>query len=90
MKIKVKAFAGFRNFLGRERGVSLEEGSTLKALLEQLFPSPQRDRMFSEEGEIREDVNVLRNGLNVLDQGGLEMVLEDGDEVAIIPAVIGG
>ncbi|NYT02213.1 MAG: MoaD/ThiS family protein [Methanosarcinales archaeon] len=90
MKIKVKAFAGFRNLLGREREVTLEEGCTLRTLLEGLFSPPHRDRMFSGDGQLRDDVNVLRNGQNVLGQGGLEMALADGDEIAVIPAVIGG
>ncbi|OAQ51849.1 hypothetical protein HTG_15815 [Natrinema mahii] len=44
-----------------------------------------------EDGDLRSQINVLRNGTNVLvEEEGLATVLEEGDELALFPPVSGG
>lgn len=49
-----------------------------------------RDRILTEQGEVRRHVNVFVNGANIRDSGGLPAPISDGAEVMIIAAVSGG
>ncbi len=65
---------------------------TLSACIEDLevrFPGV-RERMLDEDGELRRFVNVYINGEDVRFEDGLATVINDGDEVSIVPAVAGG
>ncbi|ADD06523.1 ubiquitin-like modifier protein SAMP1 [Natrialba magadii ATCC 43099] len=49
------------------------------------------DRVLTDDGDLRSQINVLRNGTNVLvEEDGLETELEEGDELALFPPVSGG
>ena len=49
------------------------------------------ERVLTDDGELRDHINVLRNGTNVLVEGdGLEERIESGDELALFPPVSGG
>ncbi|MFB6280528.1 MAG: ubiquitin-like small modifier protein 1 [Haloferacaceae archaeon] len=43
-----------------------------------------------EDGELREHVNLLRNGRSVAEEAGLATPVEPGDELAMFPPVSGG
>ena len=92
MKIRLKAFAQFRDLLGGEMEVDLPEGSTVFELLNKLASrsSDLQDQIFDDSGRIREDVNVMVNGRHFESLEGSETVLAAGDEVALFPAVVGG
>jgi molybdopterin converting factor small subunit len=49
-----------------------------------------RDRVLTESGRLRPHVNVFVGRDSVRYTGGLDTPLEDGAEVAILPAVSGG
>ena len=49
-----------------------------------------RDRVATEQGEIREHVNVFVGDENVRFTGGLTTPVPDGAEISIFHAVIGG
>ncbi len=49
-----------------------------------------RDRIATEQGEIRQHVNLFVGDEDVRYTGGLATPTEDGCEVSIIPAVSGG
>jgi molybdopterin synthase sulfur carrier subunit len=49
-----------------------------------------RDRMMTEQGEIREHINVFVGEENVRYTGGLMTPVPSGAEISIIPAVSGG
>jgi molybdopterin converting factor small subunit len=49
-----------------------------------------RDRLVTEQAEIREHINVFVGNENVRNTGGLETRIPDGAEIAIIPAISGG
>jgi molybdopterin converting factor small subunit len=49
-----------------------------------------RDRILTEQGEVRPHVNVFVGDQSIRDTGGLATPVPDGAEIAIIPAVSGG
>jgi sulfur-carrier protein len=92
MRIKVRAFANFREILGRELGLDVKEGATISDLMEQLCLSRPRLRpaAFDESGGLRDYVIIMMNRKNIDSLMGLNTVLSEGDEVAIFPPVAGG
>jgi molybdopterin converting factor small subunit len=67
-------------------------GRTLQAALAALFATHPglRDRVLTEQGEIREHVNVFVGKSEARSLGGLATPLADGMEISIIPAISGG
>ncbi len=92
MKVNIRAFANFREILGRDLSVDLEDGSNVGDLLESLSESRQqlRPAIFDETGQVREYVIIMKNRKDVSALQGLKTALEEGDEVAILPPVAGG
>jgi molybdopterin synthase sulfur carrier subunit len=72
-----------------EAGPGDTVGDALAALIEKR-PALE-DRVLDEGGELRDHINVLRNGTEVHTEAeGMDTVLEAGDELAIFPPVSGG
>ena len=92
MRVLVRAFAKFREMAGEESAIDLEEGSTLCDLLEEVASShPEiKDGIFTPDGNIGDGVTILlnRKGIDLSDPG--KTVLEEGDEVALLPPFSGG
>ena len=77
---------------GKEAEVETPPGETVGAALDALvaeYPGLE-DRIYDDEGDLREHINVLRNGANVHAEDGLDTELEAGDELALFPPVSGG
>jgi len=49
-----------------------------------------RDRLATEQGEIREHINIFLGNENVRYLDGLATLVPDGAEVTIVPAISGG
>jgi molybdopterin converting factor small subunit len=49
-----------------------------------------RDRVVTEQGEVRPHVNVFVGRESIRFTGGLDTPVADGDEIWIVPAVSGG
>jgi molybdopterin converting factor small subunit len=67
-------------------------GATIQDMLDDLgrhFPG-LREQLCDERGAVRRFVNLYRNDEDIRFLHGEKTVLQDGDEVAIIPAVAGG
>lgn len=47
-------------------------------------------RILTDEGELEDHLNLLKNGENVQNETGLSTPLEAGDELALFPPVSGG
>ncbi len=88
-KISVKLFANFREFAGTKE---LEiDGITINEILGMLCKKfPGFEKMLFKGKNLNPYVNVFLNGRNVLESGGLDAVVNAGDEIAIFPPVSGG
>ena len=49
-----------------------------------------RDRIVTEQGEVRQHVNIFIGEENIRDRGGFGAAVVDGAAVTIVPAVSGG
>lgn len=85
--------APLRELTGGEARVRLAgRPATLRAALASLreeHPAVHA-RLVTEQGQIRQHVNVFVNGENVRQTGGLDTPMPEGAEVQVIPAVSGG
>jgi len=92
MRVRVKAFARFREILGSEFSVELPDGAQVESFLAVLREraGDEVNAVFDETGGLRPHVILMLNGkrANRNDIGSL--TLEDGDEVALFPPVAGG
>ena len=82
-----------RDFTGGQSTVEVKESPKTLAdalsLLWELYPGI-RDRMATEQGEIREHINVFIGDEHIRYSGGLMSPVAAGAEISIIPAVSGG
>jgi len=92
MIVHIRAFANFRDILGRDLDVEIKDGSTVKDLLDDLILSREslKSAVFDESGKVREYVILMKNRKNIDNLAGLDTELSEGDEVAILPPVAGG
>ncbi len=92
MRIKVVAFASFREIIGRERELNLDDGATVREVLEELArKSPRfRDAAFEENGAVRDYVLLMVNRKRIDSLQEQSRTLFDGDEVAVFPPLAGG
>jgi sulfur-carrier protein len=82
-----------RDFTGGRTHVEIEAspgvlGDALKALWTR-YPGI-RDRIATEQGQIRQHINVFVGNENVRYTGGLATPIPAGSEISIVPAVSGG
>ena len=94
MEIRWKLFADLAELAdGRTVTVDVDDDATVGDALAALFEGRDalRDRVLDDDGDVRGDVNVLRNGRNVVTQeSGMETGIESSDELAVFPPVSGG
>lgn len=91
MGVKVYIPTPFRG-LTRNEATAEVEGRTIAQLIEALeatYPGI-RERVLDQAGEIHRHVNIYVNDVAVEELSGKNTPLEDGDEVALIPAIAGG
>jgi MoaD family protein len=82
-----------REFTAGQSTVEIEHSSTTLAdalsALWTLYPGV-RDRVATEQGQVREHINIFIGDENVRYTGGLASRLSAGSEISIVPAVSGG
>ena len=91
MSVRVNIPTPMRQHTGGKAEVE-GTGATAQAVLDDLgrqFPGIT-DRLFEKAGQLRRFVNIYLNDEDIRYLDGLNTVVKDGDEVAIIPAVAGG
>lgn len=90
MQLSLKFFANFREAVGQKTvDREFSDGATAGEVLADLESEfPELDLL--EDGDLRPQINVLRNGRGVVHMEGVETVLEDGDTLSIFPPVAGG
>jgi sulfur-carrier protein len=49
-----------------------------------------KDRVLTEQGEVRKHINIFAGDENIKYTGGFETPMKDGSDIYIIPAVSGG
>lgn len=91
MAIKVK-IPGPLQKLTQDKPEVVANGSSVKDLLIDLegrFPGLQ-ERICDEEGKVKRFVNIYVNDEDIRFLEGEASLLQDGDEVSIVPAIAGG
>jgi adenylyltransferase/sulfurtransferase len=89
--VKVYVPTSYRRLTGGQCRVELQAGDvgTLLAALEARFPGFSKE-LIDEHGNLYRFVNVYVNTREIEELEGLQTSLEEGDEVAVIPAMAGG
>ena len=92
MEIDLRFFATFREAVGRkDLSREFEDGTTVGEVLESLEAEyDDLEGQLLEDGKVRPQLNVLKNGRNVVHDEGVETELEDGDLLSVFPPVAGG
>ena len=92
IKVTVKLFAEFREFLKKnEIEVELENGTNILKLLEIISELYNlREKIFDDKNEIKQWIKILKNGRQIKFLNGIKTKLEQGDEIALFPPLIGG
>jgi sulfur-carrier protein len=92
MKVRIKAFARFREIIGGENTVDLDDGTSVLGALKRLSAGSDefREACFDREGTVASHVVLMINGKRISGKDWETMVLQDGDELAIFPPVAGG
>ncbi len=91
MPVRVKIPTIFRSFVGGQAVVE-GDGGTVRALLENLdrrYPGI-KGTIITEDGGLHRFVNLYVNDEDVRFLGSLDTSINEGDTVAILPAVAGG
>jgi molybdopterin synthase sulfur carrier subunit len=93
VELDLRFFANFRAAVGqKELTRTFEPGVTVGevlAALESEFPELAGD-VLDEEGNIKPQLSVLKNGREVVHMEGTATTLEDGDRLSVFPPVAGG
>ncbi|MFB6095094.1 MAG: ubiquitin-like small modifier protein 1 [Halodesulfurarchaeum sp.] len=92
MNLELRLFATFREAVGQKTiDREFPEDATVREVLEALEGEYEDlEGSFLEDGELRSQINVLKNGREILHLEGLETRVEDGDTISIFPPVAGG
>lgn len=93
MPIEWKLFADLAERAGDKHvTVDADAGDTVGDAFDELLAEiPALEDRVLDDGDLRSDINVLRNGTNVFAEGeGFETTLDTGDELALFPPVSGG
>ena len=93
IELDLRFFANFRSAVGqKEINRGFEAGTTVGEVLaavESEFPELAGD-ILDEEGNIKPQLSVLKNGREVIHMDGTGTALEDGDQLSVFPPVAGG
>lgn len=82
-----------RQFAGGRSQVEVNvSAATVAEALEALWQAHPglRDRILTEQGEVRQHVNIFVGEENIRDSGGVTAAVKNGAAITIVPAVSGG
>ncbi|RZH66357.1 ubiquitin-like small modifier protein 1 [Natrinema altunense] len=92
MEIDLRFFATFRDAVGeKERTRTVADDATVGDVLAALENEYDGlEGQLIEDGAVRPQLSVLKNGRNVVHMTGVDTSLEAGDVVSVFPPVAGG
>jgi molybdopterin synthase sulfur carrier subunit len=93
MDLKLRFFATFRDAVGgKTLEREFEDGVTVGDVLSTLESDYDglAGQLLDDEGNLQPQLNILKNGREVLHMEGPDTVLEDGDTLSVFPPVAGG
>lgn len=89
MELTLRFFANFREDVGqKEIEREYSDNSTVGDVLESLTEEYGIDVF--EDGDLRPQISIMKNGTDVVHIDGRETSLSDGDKLSIFPPVAGG
>ncbi|UTF53723.1 ubiquitin-like small modifier protein 1 [Natronosalvus rutilus] len=92
MELDLRFFATFREAVGqKDLSRTVEDGATVGdvlAGLEKEYAGLEGELL--QDGAIRPQLSVLKNGRDVVHMAGVDTDLEEGDRVSVFPPVAGG
>jgi MoaD family protein len=91
MSVQVRIPTPLRKHTDGQETVEVE-GSTAGEVLQNLAEAHPdlREKIFTDDGDVRRFVNVFANDRDIRFQDELETEVEEGGEVSIVPAIAGG
>ncbi len=93
MRVKVRFFTVLRELIGkREEDVVVRDGASVREVLDLLserYGKEFSDYLF-EEKRVREHIQILLNGANIMTLDGFETRLKDDSTLALLPPMEGG
>ncbi|MFB6103034.1 MAG: ubiquitin-like small modifier protein 1 [Haloplanus sp.] len=93
MDLELRFFATFREAVGQKTlEHEFEDGSTVRDVLLTLESEYNglEGQLIDDEGDLQPNLNILKNGREVLHMEGPETTMEDGDTLSVFPPVAGG
>lgn len=93
MNLELRSFATFREAIGQKTiECEFADGTTVGDVLADLESEFDglAGRLLDEDGEIRPQLSILKNGRDVTHAQGPETPLDDDDTVSLFPPVAGG
>ena len=89
--MQVRLFGTLRLFAGA-KAIEVETEDTVRSLLGKVTTQcpALREKVFDEEGSLRNSIHVLVNGRSIRYLDGLDVPVQESDRVALFPAVGGG
>ncbi|WP_248897915.1 ubiquitin-like small modifier protein 1 [Haloplanus halobius] len=93
MDLELRFFATFREAVGQKTlEHEFEDGATVGEVLATLESEygGLEGQILDDEGGLQPNLNILKNGREVLHMEGTDTVMEDGDTLSVFPPVAGG
>lgn len=92
MELELRFFATFREAVGsKELAWGIDEDATVGDVLADLEAEYEGlDGQLLADGEVRPQLNVLKNGRNVEHADGVETPVTGEDQLSVFPPVAGG
>jgi molybdopterin synthase sulfur carrier subunit len=91
--MEVKVYATLRLKIGTDRiAVESGPGATFRDVVEEIlqqYPA-LRSHMMTDDNELSPHVNLFVNGRNIQLLGGLDLVIQEGQQLDIFPPIAGG
>jgi molybdopterin synthase sulfur carrier subunit len=91
--VKLKVFGTLRQYIpAKQVEMEVRDGDTVRDALVRLAGDHGAlgERILDGEGNLQKAINVLVNGRSIHFLDGLDTTIQEGDELAIFPAVGGG